>query len=237
MENLYIHTPSLPISIWSISFFVSGPSSSHSSAMVTDLLLSPFFSPFPVSNKWVISTDLYVAPFSDPEWRVWLNNHWRSGSRAASPLPAPHLGDILSPVTETSGTEGSAVGRRSGSAGSWWNEDRVMKAWPMASAALPYVSPNANCPLFKQLFHLDICKCVYKYCLINIALQFVQRKLWVVFCCSCGARQRRSTTSFNEHARTWQQLMESWGTRCEVVKLGVELLTNRKKETANTSSN
>lgn len=153
-----------------------------------------------------------MDPFSDPEWRVWLNNHWRSGARAASLLPAPHLGDILSPVTETSGTEGSAVGRRSGSAGSWWNEDRVMKAWPMASAAPPYVSPNANCPLFKQLFHLDICKCVYKYCLINIALQFVRSE-------SFSAVAQRSKTRFNEHVRTWQQLMESWGTRCKVVTL------------------
>lgn len=36
--------------------------------------------------------------------------------RAALPPSAPHLGDILSPVTETSGTEGAAVGRLSGGA-------------------------------------------------------------------------------------------------------------------------
>lgn len=51
-----------------------------------------------------------------------------------------------------------------------------MKAWPMASVALPYVSPNANCPQFKQLFHLDICKCVYKYWFINVAQQFLRRR-------------------------------------------------------------
>lgn len=56
-----------------------------------------------------------------------------------------------------------------------------MKAWPVASAAPPYVSPNANCPQFKQLFHLDICKCVYKYWLINIALQFLRRELQIIF--------------------------------------------------------
>lgn len=58
-----------------------------------------------------------------------------------------------------------------------------MKAWPMASMALPYVSPNANCPQFKQLFHPDICKCVYKYWLINIALQFFKEGALNHFLC------------------------------------------------------
>lgn len=77
-----------------------------------------------------------------------------------------------------------------------------MKAWPVASAALPYVSPNANGPQFKQLFHLDLCKCVYKYGLINMAFHILKSEL----------KTSIPPPSPNENGRRmWDGLMASRG--------------------------
>lgn len=67
-------------------------------------------------------------------------------------------------------------------------------------------------PQFKQLFHLDICKCVYKRCLINIALQFIPSEL----CISpslARVKWRHSVTSVNKQAAKLEVLNGVLGDR------------------------
>lgn len=82
-------------------------------------------------------------PLRSGAW-VRLNNHWDRG--------AFHLGDILSRQWNLRGQKAARRGSVVGSAPLWWNGAGLMKAWPVASAALPYASPNANGPPIQTTF-------------------------------------------------------------------------------------
>lgn len=84
--------------------------------LVSCLIKLFHLSAFLALNKWVISTTLYLSRLSDWKRGVWLNNHWRNGTRVAFSLLVT-LGTYCPPSLKPRGQKAPPWGGSAGEQG------------------------------------------------------------------------------------------------------------------------